>query len=192
MAARITVAPEIGVSRVLPPDEALARVRPCLGTGVWRSIDLYDDEQIGNVADFVPLYRLAAEHGLRLKAHAGELCGAESVRRSIDALDLRAVQHGIRAIEDPALVDLLIERDTVLHICPTSNRSLGVCADIAAHPAHQLFERGVKITVNTDDFALFGVDVSDELLTLLQMGFSPDEVVQVVETGLAQIPGDVQ
>lgn len=75
-----------------------------------------------------------------------------------------------------------------LNLCPTSNYSLGVCEAYEAHPARQLFAQGVTVTVNSDDFALFGANVSDELLRLAQMGFSADEIVQVVENGLAQQP----
>src|SRR5262249_6255221 len=150
--------------------------------------DLYDDETVGVLSDFAPLYRYAAEHGLKLKAHAGELCGAQAVRDSVELLDLHAVQHGIRAADDPHVAAFLAERGTLLHLCPTSNYSLGVCESLETHPARYLFDRGVKITVNSDDYTLFGAGASDELLTLSRMGFSADEIEQVIQNGLAEIP----
>ena len=188
VAPELVVRPEIGISRVLPPDEAAARLKQWLATSVCHSIDLYDDETAGVVRDFVPLYRLAKDHGLKLKAHAGELCGAAVVRESVEALELDAIQHGVRAVEDPALVAWLAERGTALNVCPTSNYSLGVCGTYESHPARQLFDQGVRLTVNTDDFALFGASVSDELFNLAKMGFSADEIAQIVHNGLSERP----
>jgi adenosine deaminase len=186
VADRVTIALEVGIDRSLPADLLLPRLRDCLATGVFQSLDLYAHEAMGSIDDFVPLYRLAEEHGLRLKAHAGELCGAERVRESVGKLNLHAVQHGVRAAEDQALVDQLAERGTRLHICPTSNVALGVCASLAEHPAPRLFRSGVKLTVNSDDYALFGAGVSEELLSLSCMGFEADEIAEIVANGLAE------
>jgi adenosine deaminase len=187
-AGHITVAPEIGIARMLPPDAVAPRLEEWMATRVCRSIDLYGDETLGAVRDFAPLYRRAADSGLKLKAHAGELCDAEAVRHSVEVLGLHAVQHGVRAAEDPAVTEFLAERGTVLHVCPSSNRALGICASLEEHPARQLFTRGVTITVNSDDFTLFGAGVSDELLNLTRMGFSPEEIEHIVDNGLREIP----
>ena len=186
VADRVTIAFEVGMDRSLPADLLLPRLRDFLATGAFRSIDLYADEAKGAIDDFVPLYRLAEEHGLRLKAHAGELCGPERVSESLSKLNLHAVQHGVRAVEDPALVDQLAERGTRLHICPTSNLSLGVCDSLEEHPARRLFRSGVQLTVNSDDYALFGAGVSEELLSLSRMGFDAGEIAQIVANGLAE------
>jgi adenosine deaminase len=188
VADRLSIAPEIGISRSLPPDEVAPRLRRWIAAGVFRSIDLYDDENLGDLHAFVPLYRLAEENGLKLKAHAGELRGAQLVRDSVEALHLHAVQHGARAAEDPAVMSFLAERGTLLHVCPTSNHALRLCDGLENHPARQLFDAGVKITVNTDDFTIFGAGVSDELLNLTKMAFSPAEIAQIIDTGLAEIP----
>jgi len=188
VANRVTIAPEIGMDRSLPALELMPLFREAVATGSFRSVDLYANESAGVIDDFVPLYRLAADNGLKLKAHAGELCGSERVRESVEKLGLHAVQHGIRAVENPALVDHLAERGTLLHICPTSNVSLGVCQAFETHPARRLFEQGVRLTVNSDDYSLFGAGVSDELLNLARMGFAPDEIVQIVENGLDELP----
>ncbi len=186
---RSRVAPEIGIGRGLPPDEVSRRLKRWVATGVCRSIDLYDDENLGVLTEFAPLYRFAADHGLKLKAHAGELCGPQAVRDSVEVLNLHAVQHGVRAAEDPAVADFLARRGTLLHVCPTSNHALGVCASLDDHPARRLFDHGVKITVNSDDFALFGASVSDEILNLARMGFSAEDIARIVENGLQEIPG---
>ena len=186
IAPSVRVAPEMGLNRALPAADIAGRVREWLGTGVFRSVDLYGDERIGSVRDFAPLYDLAAARGLKRKAHAGELCGAECVREAVEVLQLDVVHHGVRAAEDPAVTDWLAERGTVLHVCPTSNYALGICPSLDSHPARTLLDRGVALTVNTDDFTLFGASVCDELLTLAGMGFSAAEIARVVETGLAE------
>lgn len=186
IAPRVRVAPEMGLNRALPATDIAGRVREWLDTGVFRSVDLYGDERIGSVRDFAPLYDLAAARGLKRKAHAGELCGAECVREAVEVLQLDVVHHGVRAAEDPAVTDWLAERGTVLHVCPTSNYALGICPSLDSHPARTLLDRGVALTVNTDDFTLFGASVCDELLTLAGMGFSAAEIARVIETGLEE------
>jgi adenosine deaminase len=190
LAPRVQIAPEIGINRALPAADVEPLLRAWLDTGVFRSIDLYGDERVGDVRDFAPLYRLAAEHGLKCKAHAGELCGPSAVRRAVETLGLAAVHHGVRAAEDPDTAAWLAERGVVLHICPTSNVSLGVCASLDDHPARALFDRGVALTVNTDDYTLFGASPCDELLTLARMGFSAAEIARFIERGLAERPAE--
>jgi adenosine deaminase len=185
-APHVRVAPEIGINRVIPAADAAARLDEWIATGVFRSIDLYGDERVGDVRDFAPLYARAAAHGLKRKAHAGELCGARRVRESVELLGLDAVHHGVRAVEDPGIAEWLAARGTVLHVCPTSNVSLGVCRSLDDHPARALFDQGVALTVNTDDFTLFGASACDELLNLARMGFTVEEVARVIETGLAE------
>jgi adenosine deaminase len=185
---RLRVTPEIGVGRYLAPDNALSRVDRWLSTEVFRSIDLYDDEAInqGRVEGFVSLYNRARSEGLKLKAHAGELLGPETVRHALETLNLDAIQHGVRAVEDPELLELLAKRGTTLHVCPTSNVMLKVAKSLEEHPALKLHRSGVRITVNTDDYAIFGSSVSEEILKLTDMGFSTDEVIAVVRNGLEE------
>ena len=188
IAPQAIVAPEVGINRVMSADHALPVLREFLATGVFRSIDLYGDERLGDVRDFAPLYALAAENGLKRKGHAGELCEAACVRHAVEVLGLDAVHHGVRAAEDPHVTAWLAERGTVLHICPTSNYSLGVCSELAAHPARTLFDAGVRLTVNSDDFTLFGASICDELRNLAAMGFTAPEIARFIENGLAERP----
>ena len=188
VAPRVTVAFEIGVNRALPVDVALALARQWIDTGAYRSIDLYGDERLGAPEDFAPLYELAAARGLKRKAHAGELCDAASVRTALEVLGLDAIHHGVRAVEDPEVVALLAARGTVLHVCPTSNVALGVCAALADHPAPALHAAGVALTVNTDDFAIFGASTCDEILALSRMGLDATAIAAIIARGLAERP----
>lgn len=176
---KLCVRPEIGINRTVPVNLSFSRIKEWISTGLFRSIDLYDDENAGNLAEFVPLYHYAKDKGLKLKAHAGELCGAEKVMESVTILELDAVQHGIRAIEDPRVVEVLVKKNVTLNICPTSNVALRIVDSYEKHPAKRLFDAGVSITINTDDYAVFGSSVSKELVHLTQMGFSEEDISKI-------------
>lgn len=113
------------------------------------------NETAGRAQDFAYAFDMAREAGLRLTAHAGEWGGPQSVREVLEHLRVERIGHGVRAIEDPALVDRLTERGIVLEVCPGSNLALGLYPTLAAHPVARLRERGVKITLSTDDPPFF-------------------------------------
>lgn len=120
------------------------------------------DEKAGKPKDFTWSFDCAREAGLRLTAHAGEWGGPESVRDVLDDLRVERIGHGVRAIEDLALVDRLAEDGIVLEVCPGSNIALGLYPDWRVHPIHRLRERGVKVTVSTDDPPFFHTTMTRE------------------------------
>ncbi len=122
---------------------------------------LAGDEKIGLPTDFAWSFDCAREAGLGLTCHAGEWGGPESVREALK-LGPSRLGHGVRAIEDLALVDHLAERGTVLEVCPGSNIALGLYRDWRAHPIAELDRRGVKITVSTDDPPFFHTTMTRE------------------------------
>ncbi|WP_093116840.1 adenosine deaminase [Salinihabitans flavidus] len=134
------------------------------------------DETMGTQGDFAWSFDLAREAGLQRTTHAGEFAGPESVRQALDDLDVARIGHGVRAIEDPALVARLAERGTVLEVCPGSNIALGIYPDMAAHPIARLREAGVKLTVSTDDPPFFHTTLSREY-ERLRHAFGWDEAV---------------
>ncbi len=119
------------------------------------------DEQKAPPELFRSVYGYAAEHGLRLTAHAGETGPPESVW---GALNLRAerVGHAFTAAQDADLIDELAQRQIPVELCITSNLRTGVCKSITDHPVKNYFDQGVMITLNTDDPALFGTTLSRE------------------------------
>ena len=123
---------------------------------------LAGDEKIGKPKDFRWSFDAAREAGLRLTAHAGEWDGPASVRDAIHDLGVERIGHGVRAIEDLALVDEIAEKGIVLEVCPGSNIALGLYPDWRAHPIGQLYDRGVKITVSTDDPPFFHTNMTRE------------------------------
>jgi len=124
---------------------------------------------------FAEAFRRAGAAGLRRTVHAGESSGPEGVRDAIELLGADRIDHGVRAIEDPGLVGLLVDRQIPLGVCPTSNLKLGVYSSIDAHPIDRLRRAGVLVSVNTDDPVLLGASlVGEYALCSNAFGWSDD------------------
>jgi adenosine deaminase len=134
------------------------------GDGVV-AFGLAGDETRQATASFAEAFAIARDAGLIPAPHAGELVGPDSVRAALDVLGARRIAHGIRAVEDPALLARLAAEGTVLDVCPTSNVALGVVASLSAHPLPRLLRAGVRCTLNADDPLLFGAGLSQEYET---------------------------
>lgn len=150
------------------PAEAEQRVREalaCRDCGVV-GVDLAGDEANYPPALFSRALALARDGGLGITAHAGEFAGPSSVWTTIYQLGARRIGHGIRAVEDPQLLDYLREHDITLEICPTSNLRLGLVSSLGAHPLRRLLEHGVPVTINSDDPMLLGTNLTRELETV--------------------------
>ncbi len=111
---------------------------------------------------FARAFALARAHGLHTVAHAGEAAGAHSVRAAIEVLQAERIGHGIRAVEDAEVMDLLARKRLPLEVCPTSNYVTGAVKAGAPHPLRELDERGVVITLDTDDPAMFRTNLERE------------------------------
>lgn len=122
-------------------------------------------ETAGNAVCRGPLLE-AARHGLHRTIHAGEQCGPDSIREAIDELGAERIGHGIRAVDDPALVQRLAEAGTPLEVCPTSNLRLGLVESIEAHPVATLRAAGVEVSIGSDDPQLFGTTLEGEVRAL--------------------------
>ncbi|WP_370515349.1 adenosine deaminase [Paracoccus sp. S-4012] len=112
-------------------------------------------ETYGEPGDFAWSFDCAREAGLGLTCHAGEWRGPESVRAAWRDLGVSRIGHGVRAVEDPALVRDLAEAGVTLEVCPGSNVALGLYPSVAAHPIARLADAGVRVTVSTDDPPFF-------------------------------------
>ena len=133
---------------------------------------------------FLRAYEIAANSGLGCSAHAGEHAGAESVRGAL-TLPVTRLAHGVRAIEDPALVQEIAERGIVLEACPTSNVATGVFASYDAHPFGALREAGVRITLGSDDPPYFGCSIGSEYAVARErLGVDEGELIEITRTAL--------
>jgi adenosine deaminase len=134
---------------------------------------------------FAEAFRRAGAAGLKRTVHAGESSGPDGVRDAVELLGADRIDHGVRAIEDPAVVDLLAERRIPLGICPTSNVTIGVFPSLARHPIDRLRRAGVPVSINTDDPALLGVRLEDEYAgCAAAFGWSADEVRGIARTSI--------
>ncbi len=134
--------------------------------------------------DFVEPYRIAADAGLGCTIHAGEWAGADSVRAALE-LPVTRISHGVRAIEDPAVVSELAEREIVLECCPTSNVVLGLYPSYEEHPLPQLRAAGVRVTLGSDDPPYFGATIDGEYaICASRMGFDDEVLRELTRTAI--------
>jgi adenosine deaminase len=144
----------------------------------------------GSEHDFPPepyqeVYEHARELGFRTSAHAGEAAGAESIWGALKALQVDRIGHGTRAEEDEKLLDYLADQQIPIEMCPISNVCTGVVKSIDAHPVRRYFERGLLVTVNTDDPKMFGNSLAEEYQLLEdRLGFSKDEIRTLIRNAI--------
>jgi adenosine deaminase len=119
------------------------------------------DEENYPPAAYAEAFEIAAAAGLGCTVHAGEWAGPDSVRGGL-GLPVSRIGHGVRSIEDPALVEELAERGTVLEVCPTSNVVLGIYPTYEEHPLPRLRDAGVQVTLGSDDPPYFGATIGGE------------------------------
>jgi aminodeoxyfutalosine deaminase len=134
------------------------------------------DERGGPAEWFAGVFARAAEHGLRLTAHAGESAGPDSIW---GALNLKAerIGHGLTAGQDPELIEELSERQVPIEICVTSNLRTGCCAELAQHPVRRYFDQGLMLTLNSDDPAMFQTSlVAEYALVQNAFGFTDEHL----------------
>jgi adenosine deaminase len=148
-------------------------------------LDLAGDEAHFPGELFVRHFQEAREAGLRTIAHAGEAAGAASVRQAVLGLRAERIGHGIRAIEDAAVLDLLAERQVPLEVCPTSNLHTSTVPNYRSHPLPALLRRGIRCTLNTDDPSISGLDLAHEYrIAAGELGLSAAEIRRMQETAV--------
>jgi adenosine deaminase len=132
-----------------------------------------------------PMFERARRAGYPAVAHAGETGGADHVRQAVELLKVRRVQHGVRAVEDPAVVALLAEREICCDVALTSNECLTPFKDLADHPIRELLAAGVPISLGSDDPPFFGTDLNREYRRAHEeVGLSVEELWQLDLNGL--------
>ncbi len=125
-------------------------------------IGLGGDERRAAPELFRDVYARAASEGLRRTVHAGETMGPESVWSALRDLNANRIGHGLHAVEDPALVAYLAEKQIPVEVCISSNVLTGCCPSAEQHPLRQLYDAGVLVTLNTDDPDMFRTSLVGE------------------------------
>lgn len=134
---------------------------------------------------FQEVFELAARHGLRRVAHAGEEGPAEYVWEALDLLGVERVDHGVRSLEDPKLVRHLAEQQIPLTVCPLSNVRLKGVPTLAEHPLPRLLQEGLLVSINSDDPAYFGGYVDDNFRAIAQeFGFGVKDIAQLAKNSI--------
>lgn len=154
-------------------------------------IDLHGHEIMPTPSETAAIWARARAAGKVTKCHAGEFDGAGRVREAIEVLGVRRVQHGIRAIEDPAVVKLAADTGTTFDVCPISNVALKVVPTLKDHPIRKLMLAGVRCTVSTDDPLCFANSITEEYEALsAELTFTRTELAQVARNGweVADVP----
>ncbi len=169
-------------NRTRHPAETEVLVRLARRTPGVVGLGLSNDETRGVMADFAKAFRLARDAGLVAVPHAGELRGPRSVRAAVEELGAARLGHGVRAVEDPALLDLLARRSVVCEVCPASNVALGVLPELAAVPVVRLRAAGVPVALGADDPLLFRSG-------LLQQYETARSVMGLSDAALADLAG---
>jgi adenosine deaminase len=123
-----------------------------------------DSSELGHPpAKFRTIFERARDEGLLTVAHAGEEGPPSYIREALDLLHVQRIDHGVRCLEDPSLVERLVAEQVPLTVCPLSNVRLRVVPTLAAHPLKRMLDRGLCVTVNSDDPAYFGGYLQDNL-----------------------------
>ncbi len=149
-------------------------------------VDLHGYEQMPTEAGTAAVWARLRAAGKVTKCHAGEFDGPARVREAIEELGVNRIQHGVRAIEDAAVVRLAVERNVTFDVCPLSNVGLRVVPSMTEHPIRRLMEAGVRCTVSTDDPLCFANSITEEYTVLAaELGFTRTELGRVAKNGWA-------
>jgi adenosine deaminase len=156
-----------------------------------------DSSEVGHPpSKFERVFAAAKAQGLKLVAHAGEEGPPAYVWEALDGLHVDRIDHGNRALEDPALIQRLVADGMTLTVCPLSNLKLCVVDDMTAHPLKRMLDVGLKATVNSDDPAYFGGYLGENwLATARGVNLSRDELITLAKnsfTGSFLEPAEIE
>ena len=133
----------------------------------------------------MPAFDLVHSAGLPCTVHAGEWAGAESVREALNTLPVQRIGHGVRAVEDSEVLQLVADRGIHLEVCPTSNIRTGVYPCYEAHPLNTLRAAGINVSLNSDDPPYFNTTIGREYeRARSELGLTDDELLQITRNAL--------
>ena len=169
--------------RHLSANEAMRTLQEALPYRDWIVAVGLDSSEVGHPPeDFKAVFEEATRHGFLRVAHAGEESPPEYIRQALDDLGAVRIDHGVRCMEDPKLVERLREERVPLTVCPLSNVRLRCFPSMEEHPAKRMLDEGLCVTVNCDDPAYFGGYVADNYAALREgLGFGREDFRLVAE-----------
>lgn len=173
----------VSILRHLSEEAAFEMFREALKYKHWISAIGLDSSEKGHPpSKFRRVFDQALREGWLTVAHAGEEGPPEYVWEALDLLKVSRIDHGNRSLEDPLLVQELVKRQMPLTVCPLSNYKLKVVKDLSNHPIKEMLEKGLRVTVNSDDPAYFGGYINDNYLAVAgALNLSRDQVIQLVK-----------
>jgi adenosine deaminase len=165
-----------------------------VGRGVV-GFGLSNDERRGSTSEFAPAFAIAERAGLMLTPHGGELVGPRNIRLCLDTLHADRLGHGVRVVEDPALLERVVEQGVALEVCPVSNVALGVYSDLTSVPVPTLLEAGATVALGADDPLLFGSRLAGQYATMRAAHeLSDDQLAELARMSLraSRAPDDLR
>ena len=148
------------------------------------AFDLAGAEKGNPASAHAAAFRYAREHNLAVTVHAGEGDGPESIRQAVHLCGANRIGHGTRLIEDPDLMKYVNDRRIALEVCLTSNVQTKVAASYATHPLREYFDRGLNVTLNTDNRLMSATTLTDEYVYAAEhLGFTMDELAGIALNG---------
>jgi adenosine deaminase len=149
------------------------------------AIDIAGVEEMGPGPLFIKQCQKARQAGLHVTVHAGEWSGPQSVRQAVLELDAERIGHAMGAKDDPAVMDLLAERHVAIESCPSSSVQFSMVPSFREYPLPMWLERGLLVTVNTDDPGIQGIDLPHEYRILREeLGLSDAQICRLQENGV--------
>jgi len=169
--------------RHLSEDAAMKTLDEALPYCQWLiAVGLDSSERGHPPGKFARVFARAREAGLLAVAHAGEEGPPEYIREALDILEVRRIDHGVRCLEDPQLVDRLVAEQIPLTVCPLSNIRLRVFERVRDHPLRTMLQRGLNVTINSDDPAYFGGYINENYNAVAEaLGLTKEELEQLAK-----------
>ncbi len=169
--------------RHLSEESAFETLRQAIDYKEWISFVGLDSSEVGNPpVKFKNIFEEAKKIGFALTAHAGEEGPPEYVWEALDILNVERIDHGNRSLEDEKLIERLVDDKMALTVCPLSNLKLRVVDDMSKHPLRTMMDKGLLVTINSDDPAYFGGYVNENYYAVADaLDLSEDHIFRLVK-----------
>jgi len=159
---------QIGRDESIAVAQQVAKVAVAFQDQGFVGIDLAGDEISYSATRFAEVFQWAKSQGLSITVHAAEAGHANNIREAVELLGADRIGHGVRAMEDLSVMDLLTKHEITLEMCPTSNLQTGTISSLGQHPLWAYQQVGIRVTINTDDPSISNTTLTDEYLVALR------------------------